>query len=92
MTKRTEITIETARVTVISKPSRMIGWCAECRKEVDWVTVDEAARLSDSSTRKIFRMVEGGQFHSAETQEGILVLCPNSLLPATSSVTIASED
>ena len=91
MTKRTEITIETARVTVISKPTRMIGWCAACRKKVDWVTVDEAARLSDASTRSIFRMVEDGQFHFSETQEGILLLCSNSLM-SESSARIASEE
>jgi hypothetical protein len=77
MAKRTEITIETARVIVISKPKRMIAWCNQCNKEVDWVTVDEAARLAGTSSRQVFQMVEDGELHSIETDEGILVVCPD---------------
>ena len=82
-TKRTEITIETARVTVISKPTRMIWLCAGCRKQVDWITVDEAARLTGASSRNIFRMIEAGELHSSETGDGILAVCPDSLILAT---------
>ena len=81
-TKRTDITIETARVIVISKPKRMIGWCAACSKEVDWITLDEAARLRGASSREVIRMVEDGDLHSAETLEGILLVCPDSLIDA----------
>ncbi|HWP43205.1 MAG TPA: hypothetical protein VNO14_08230 [Blastocatellia bacterium] len=81
-TKRTEITIETKRVIVISKPSRMLGWCARCNREVDWVTVDEAARLASASSRDVFGMVESGMLHSAEMHEGILVVCQDSLIQA----------
>lgn len=81
-TKRTDITIETSRVIVISKPKRMIAWCDGCNKEVDWVTLDEAARLANASSREVIRMVEGGNLHSAETLEGILLVCPDSLIQA----------
>lgn len=80
MTKRTEITIETARVTVISKPNRMFGRCIECDQEVDWVTMDEAARLAGCSSRNIFRMVEEKEIHSEETGERILMVCAVSLI------------
>lgn len=80
MTKRTEITIATARVTVISKPNRMFGRCIECRQEVDWVTIDEAARLAGSSSREVFRMIEGKEIHAEETGESILMVCAVSLI------------
>lgn len=83
MTKRTEITIETARVTVISKPKRMTGWCAECHQEVDWITIDEAARLAGSSSREVFRMIEGKDFHAEETGERILMICAVSLISSS---------
>lgn len=83
-TKRTDITIETSRVIVISKPKRMIAWCDGCNKEVDWVTLDEAARLANASSREVIRMVEGGNLHSAETLEGILLVCPDSLIQTAS--------
>lgn len=80
VTKRTEITIETARVTVISKPKRMTGWCGDCRQEVDWVTIDDAARLAGSSSREVFRMIEANDFHAEETGERILMICAVSLM------------
>jgi hypothetical protein len=80
MTKRTEITIETARVTVISKPNRMFGLCIECRQEVDWVTIDEAARLTTSSSRDVFRMIEEREVHATETEDRILMVCAVSLM------------
>jgi hypothetical protein len=80
--KRTDITIETARVIVISTPKRMIAWCGGCNKDVDWVTLDEAARLAKTSSRQVIRLIEGGDLHSAETLEGILLVCPDSLIQA----------
>ena len=82
MKKRTEITIETSRLLVIHKPIRMIGWCARCDKDVDWLAVDEAARLVGWSSRAIFGLVERAELHSSETQEGILIICPASLTEA----------
>lgn len=83
MTKRTEITIETARVTVISKPKRMVGWCGECQQKVDWVTIDEAAMLAGFSSREVFRMIEGREIHAEETGERILMVCAVSLISST---------
>ncbi|HWO00856.1 MAG TPA: hypothetical protein VNS63_16475 [Blastocatellia bacterium] len=78
--KRTEIAIETARVIVISGRRRMLAWCAECNKEVNWLTVEEAALLASGSSRDVVEMVEAGELHSSETREGILIVCTNSIL------------
>jgi hypothetical protein len=51
--KRTEIAIETARAIVISGRSRVIAWCAECNKEVNLVTVEEAAGLAAGISRDV---------------------------------------
>jgi hypothetical protein len=92
--KRTEITIETLRVVVINKPQPILGWCDTCQKEVDWVSLDEAARLTDASTREIIRKIECGALHSTETGERILVVCPDSLIREAggSNQIAASED
>ena len=76
---RTEIAVETARVLVIRAPGRAFTRCDECGGEVQWVTLDEAARLAGVGSRKIFRLSEGEVLHSAETEDGILLVCPNSL-------------
>ena len=87
MKKRTEITIETARLLIIDKPLRMIGWCAQCGKETNWLAIDDAARLVGQSTRAIFRLVERADLHAGETPEGILTICGDSLIQVTRAIT-----
>jgi len=77
--KRTEIAFETARVIVISRRTRMLAWCVQCNKEVNWVTVDEAALLAAESLRDVVEMIAGGKLHSSETR-GSLIVCTNSIL------------
>jgi excisionase family DNA binding protein len=43
------------------------------------VTPDEAARLAGVTTRTVYRWIEAGKVHFAETPEGLLLVCPNSL-------------
>jgi excisionase family DNA binding protein len=43
------------------------------------LTVDEAAALTGASSRSVYRRVEAGQLHFAETPEGRLFICPNSI-------------
>ena len=47
------------------------------------VTADEAAELSGVSPRTIYRRVEAGSLHFAETNEGYLLICTNSLVPGS---------
>lgn len=44
------------------------------------LTPEEAAVLSGMSVRALFRQVEAGTLHSAETREGLLLICPRALL------------
>lgn len=43
------------------------------------VTVDGAAILIGVSSRAIFRLVESGDLHFAETPDKLLLICRNSL-------------
>jgi excisionase family DNA binding protein len=43
------------------------------------ITADEAAELSGVSPRTIYRRVEATSLHFAETNEGRLLICTNSL-------------
>ena len=67
MTKRIEISIETTRITVVTKAKAVTGWCAECLKDVDWLTVDQAARITGGSWRNIFQLIESGEIHASES-------------------------
>lgn len=77
--KRTEITIETSRLLIVSKPNKVVARCNQCGAEVNWVTTDEAAILSHVNSRTIFQLAEAGQLHTTESTEGLLLVCLNSL-------------
>jgi hypothetical protein len=80
MKKRTEITIETDRLVLISeRRSKQVAWCEACAREVEMVSVDEAAALAGTSSRMIYRQVEAQTLHFMETPEGRLLICLNSL-------------
>lgn len=72
MQKRTEITIETERLLVIShRRGGTILWCNECARNVPMLPVYEATRTS--------RGPEADLFHFAVTPEGRRFVCSNSL-------------
>jgi hypothetical protein len=76
--KRTEITIDTQRFVVIRKHrGSMRTWCELCRAEVDMIRPDEAAALSNLSSRIIYRWIEESRLHFQESA-GVLRICANS--------------
>src|SRR5947209_15101331 len=80
MKRRVEISVETTRVLVISREQRRrIFWCADCAAEVEMLTVDEAAAVSSTDPRAIFRLLEDRKLHFNETPGSPILICPNSL-------------
>ena len=77
--RRTEITIETERVLVFSRPSRLVAWCDGCGAQAEMVTADEAALIAGVSSRTVYRWVEAGRLHFAEPERGALLVCLKSL-------------
>jgi hypothetical protein len=78
--RRTEITIETERALVIRRrQGSVLDWCPNCAQQVPMVKVDEAATLCQVTSRAIYRWVEAERVHFAETDEGWLLICLNSL-------------
>jgi hypothetical protein len=78
--KKTKITIQTDKVTVIRRRCRRVKWCESCATPVEMMSPDEAAAISSLSLRAIFRLVEANQLHFTETADGQLWICFNSLL------------
>ena len=80
-TKRTETIVERDQVLVIKRlEGRASSVCAACGNQSRMVTVDEAATLARLSARTIYRRVEECRLHFAETPDGRLLICANSLL------------
>jgi hypothetical protein len=78
--RRTEVTVATHRVlSVLGQPPPARAWCEQCRREVPWVTPDEAASLVQVKARAIYRRVEAGGLHFVEDGAGAVWICINSL-------------
>jgi len=74
--KRTSITIETRKTTVIRRrKAQTVAWCERCHARVLMHNPDEAAALDGTTVREIFRYVESGELHAIETDEGALLVC-----------------
>ena len=81
--KRTEITIETNRLVVVSsRKVSVMSWCRECDQRTKMITVDEAAGMGGVSSRTIYRWVESERLHFSETSEGRLLICLESIAAA----------
>ena len=79
--RRTTVTVELSEVLVIRKPGgSVLAWCPGCVAETVMLRPEAAAVLTGLSTRTIYRGVEAGRVHFAETSEGSLLVCLNSLL------------
>ncbi len=65
---------------VISKPEgALVARCETCGDDVAMVTVEQAAVMKGVSSRVIYQSVESGHLHFAETSDGFLLVCLNSL-------------
>lgn len=79
-TKRTEITIETDRIVVLSRRKvSVVSWCHECGRRIKIITVDEAATIAGVTSRTIYRWADAEKLHFTETAEGVLMICSSSL-------------
>ena len=85
MRKRTVTTIEMHQIVTVRRPAgAALAWCPACLKEVEMVSLEEAAILAGVSLRDICRRVGADHIHFVETADGDFV-CTNSLLIMVSS-------
>lgn len=79
--KKSELIIERERTVTLKSDSVASGkFCGECAGGVRFVTIDEAAILYGTTSRHIFQLIENDDVHSDETDEGLLLVCPTSLV------------
>ena len=76
--RRTVITIESHRLTVVRSRRPIEMWCKRCGKEVPMLTPEAAAALAGVSPRAIYRRVESSELHIIETGTGALLICSGS--------------
>lgn len=75
--RRTVTTVETHEVWII-RATTPEGWavpCAMCPDKAGMLTPREAAERAGVSQRTVYRWVEDGRIHFAETADGSLLVC-----------------
>ena len=84
MRRKIQLTVETHQLLVIKRAKNLTQtWCGECAGHVPLIRPEEAAVLAGVSSRTIYRRVEAGLVHFAESPEGWLLVCLGSLLDET---------
>ena len=81
--RRTEVTIETDEIVVIrSSQAAMQPLCLQCCDPVPMIRPEQAAEMVSANARAVYRWIEEGRIHSAETADGVVFVCPRSLFLA----------
>ncbi|HEX8617382.1 MAG TPA: hypothetical protein VF911_07340 [Thermoanaerobaculia bacterium] len=77
----TEVTVETETVIAVSGSAggAEVGFCPACSVDRVMLTPLAAARLTGTSAREIYRLVECGGLHSRDAPNGQLLVCAVSL-------------
>jgi len=78
--RRKRTTVETHEVITLhtSRPGMALH-CPECSRVVRMLAPEEAAALSGVSLRTLFRRIESGELHFAQTPEGQVYVCEHSI-------------
>jgi hypothetical protein len=88
--KRTETIVETHEVWIIRRPGKIAQErCPICPVPALMFTPEDASRLSNMTPRMIYRLVEAGQTHFREIENGSLLICVASL-PIAADATAAA--
>lgn len=77
---RTEITIETREVIVLSRRGSVFqSWCGRCGELAGMVRFEEA-ELAGVSLHEVFRKIDADEIHLVRLADGLSFICLNSLL------------
>ena len=79
--KKILITTESREIFIVrfNRKTGVRGYCAECARETEMMTLDEAVSLTFTATREMIRQIDAGKIHALETASGHLLICRNSL-------------
>ena len=77
--RRTVITIESHRLTVVRSRRPIELWCELCGRQLPMLTPEAAAALAGVSPRAIYRCIESGELHFIDASDGSgLLICSGS--------------
>lgn len=77
--RKGQIIVETERLMTVSRGRSISAFCDICGREVEMISPERAASANRVSQRTIFRRIEDGSLHFAETKDGTMFICTNSV-------------
>lgn len=83
--RRTEVTVETDEMLIISHRAEFTERCPACGEAVGLVTPEQAAAFTSIPIETICSWVETGVVHHWQTGQGVLLVCLKSLLRSSRS-------
>jgi hypothetical protein len=90
--RQREIVIEFERVRIVRKRAKTrVLSCRECRREVDFVGLREAAALFDTPAAQLFEFIKTNSSHFETGAEGEIYICLISLLALMKARTNLSQ-
>ncbi len=78
--RRTEVTVETDEILIISAQRSFGEFCRECREGLTLVTSEQAALLTSVGEDRIRAWAESGLIHHTRTVNGVLLVCLKSVV------------
>jgi hypothetical protein len=79
ISRKTEISIrQTKRLVVLLPETEVVISCTRCQTVEPMIIAELAASVLGFSRREVYRLVEAGGVHFAETDQGVLYICQNS--------------
>lgn len=76
----TKITVETETLTVIRRAKAAMGWCPDCRAEVEVIASDDESLADPATVAQLQQWLGTGKLHLWQTAHGPAQLCIQSLL------------
>jgi len=77
--RKTEISLEIEEAVALRTHTFLLADCPTCHKQMRMVAANDAAIIGRLSAREIYQLVEAGQLHFIEDQNGLLYVCSDSL-------------
>jgi len=77
--RKAQIVIEKQRILAVSRHRSVAKRCEICCCEIEMVSPQKAAAIASVGQRTIFRRIEDGSLHLAETEDGTFLICTASL-------------
>jgi len=75
---KTTITVETERVIILSRKVKRYR-CEECGEETKMLPLEDADHLGDDNSEMIASLLESGEMHTIENENGQPLVCLASL-------------